>query len=283
MGSPVLLTLGHGYSAAALAASLQPGWRCIGTVRSGQKSVALASKGVEPVLWDDRAAVDEAIRIATHIVMSIPPDADGDPAILRHGETLRDAKQIEWVAYLSTTGVYGDRRGGWVDETTEPAPGNERSVRRVEAERAWISTGLPVQIFRLSGIYGPGRSAFERLRAGRATRIVKPGQVFSRIHRDDIARALRASIGRPNPGAIYNLADDLPAPPQDVVAYAAERLGLPIPPDIPLEEANLSPMGLSFYAESRRVSNTQTKKDLGIDLLYPDYRAGLDAILAQET
>lgn len=282
MESPVLLTLGHGYAAAALAASLGPDWRLLGTVRSDQKSVELRESGVEALLWDDDAAVQEAIRAATHIVVSIPPDEDGDPALLRHEGPLKAAPRLEWIAYLSTTGVYGDRQGGWVDETSDLAPVNARSARRVAAERAWIRTGLPVHIFRLAGIYGPGRSALDRMRQGRAQRIVKPGQVFSRIHRDDIAQTLRASMEHPAPGTAYNLADDAPAPPQDVIAYAADLLGLPCPPEIPFDEAELSTMARSFFGESKRVSNARIKNRLGVVLRYPDYQSGLKAILAAE-
>ncbi|WP_424932798.1 SDR family oxidoreductase [Amaricoccus macauensis] len=282
MESPTLLTVGHGYAAAALAASLGPAWRRIGTVRSDQKSVVLRASGVEPVIWDDAEAVDAAIHAATHILVSIPPGEEGDPALLRHHAALKSAPRLEWVGYLSTTGVYGDRQGGWVDETSDLAPVNARSARRVNAERAWIATGLPVHIFRLAGIYGPGRSALERLRAGRAQRIIKPGQYFSRIHREDITQVLRASLAHPAPGRAYNLADDEPAPPQDVIAYAADLLGLPCPPDIAFEDADLSPMARSFYAESKRVSNARIKEELGVALHFPDYRAGLAGILAAE-
>jgi nucleoside-diphosphate-sugar epimerase len=187
---------------------------------------------------------------------------------------------LEWIGYLSTTGVYGDRAGGWVDETAELRPVNARSRWRVEAEAAWAASGLPVEIFRLAGIYGPGRSAFDRLREGRAQRIVKQGQIFSRIHVDDIAAALAASIAAPRPAVVWNLADDEPAPPEDVIAYAAELLGLPVPPAIPFEEAELSPMARSFYAESKRVSNRRLRETLGVALAHPTYREGLRAILA---
>ncbi len=157
---------------------------------------------------------------------------------------------------------------------------NERSRWRVVAEAAWLASGLPVQIFRLAGIYGPGRSAFDRLRAGRAQRIVKPGQVFSRIHVDDVARVLQASMARPRPGGIYNVADDEPAPPQDVIAYAAELLGLPVPPELAFAAAELTPMAASFWAESKRVSNRRIRQELGVGLAFPDYRSGLRAVLA---
>jgi nucleoside-diphosphate-sugar epimerase len=195
------------------------------------------------------------------------------------GGALR-ARGPDWVGYLSTTGVYGDRAGGWVDEDSELRPVNARSRWRVEAERAWAESGLPVEIFRLAGIYGPGRSAFDRLREGRAQRIVKEGQLFSRIHVDDIAAALAASIATPRPGAVWNLADDEPAPPEDVIEHAARLLGLPVPPAIPFETAELTPMARSFYAESKRVSNRRLRETLGVALAHPTYREGLAAILA---
>ncbi|MCB1353126.1 MAG: SDR family oxidoreductase [Rhodobacteraceae bacterium] len=274
---PTLVTLGHGYSAAALAASLGTGWRRIGTVRTAERADELRRAGVLPVDWADAAAVETAIGEASHILVSIPPDAGGDPALARFGASLAAARPL-WVGYLSTTGVYGDRQGDWVSEASPLRPVNARSERRVAAEAAWRATGLPLHIFRLAGIYGPGRSALDRLREGRAQRIVKDGQIFSRIHRDDIARVLRASIERPRPGAAYNVADDLPAPPQDVIAYAAKLLGLPCPPAIAFEDAGLSPMARSFYAESKKVSNRLIREELAVDLAYPDYKAGLRAI-----
>jgi len=240
----------------------------------------MRASGVAALLWEDAAAVARAIAAADHILVSLPPGDNGDPVLARHAAALADAAP-RWVGYLSTTGVYGDRAGGWVDEESAIAPATERGRRRAAAEAAWLATGLPVHLFRLAGIYGPGRSALERVRAGRAQRIVKPGQVFSRIHVADIARTLAASIARPRLGRAYNLADDLPAPPQDVIAFAAELLGVPPPPEIPFGEADLSPMARSFYAESKRVSNARIKDELGVRLRHPDYRAGLRAILAE--
>ncbi|MEM1066115.1 MAG: SDR family oxidoreductase, partial [Pseudomonadota bacterium] len=197
------------------------------------------------------------------------------------------APHLEWVGYLSTTGVYGDHGGGWVDEHTALTPATKRGEMRRVAEAAWqalaVETGLPLHIFRLAGIYGPGRGPFAKVRAGTARRIVKEGQVFSRIHVEDIAQVLAASIARPKPGAIYNLCDDDPAPPQDVIAHAAELLGLPLPPAIAFEEAELSPMARSFYAESKRVRNDRIKEELGVTLHYPSYRDGLAALLAAES
>lgn len=281
MSRPVLLTLGHGYSAAALAATLGPGWRRIGATRAAGKAAAMRAAGVESLDATDDAAVDAAIDAASHVLVSAPPSAEGDPVLARLGARLR-RRGPAWVGYLSTTGVYGDRAGGWVDETAGPAPVNDRGRWRVEAERGWAATGLPVEVFRLAGIYGPGRSVFDRLREGRAQRVVKPGQVFSRIHVEDIAQAIAASIAAPRPGATWNLADDEPAPPQDVVAYAAGLLGIAPPPEVAFEAAELGPMARSFYAESKRVCNRRLKEELGVRLRYPDYRAGLRAILAAE-
>jgi nucleoside-diphosphate-sugar epimerase len=275
---PVLLSLGYGYSAAAFAASLPGNWRRIGTTRSSEKAAAMAAEGVEPVDATDADAVARAIAAADHLLVSAPPGPEGDPILARHAGDLVAARPV-WVGYLSTTGVYGDREGGWVDEDDPLAPVNDRSARRVAAERAWLATGLPVEIFRLAGIYGPGRSAFDRLREGRAQRIVKEGQVFSRIHVADIAGALRTAIAHPRPGRIVNLADDAPAPPQEVIAYAAGLLGMEPPPEISFEEADLSPMARSFYGESKRVANRRMREDLGYAPLYADYAAGLAAIL----
>lgn len=193
------------------------------------------------------------------------------------------AGRLEWAGYLSTTGVYGDHEGDWVDEDSPLEPSTERGQKRVVAEAAWAAIpGLPLHIFRLAGIYGPGRGPFEKVRRGTARRIIKQGQVFSRTHVEDIAQVLEASINRPNPGAAYNVCDDDPAPPQDVIGYAAELLGLPLPPAVDFEEAEMSPMARSFYAESKRVENSRIKDELGVQLIYPDYKAGLEALLAEE-
>jgi nucleoside-diphosphate-sugar epimerase len=277
-----LLSIGHGYSAQALARLLLPqGWRVIGTTRSAEKAVHLHSQGIEPVVWSgaaDDPALTPALAEASHVLTSVAPDAAGDPVIAAAGAALRKAKP-EWVGYLSTTGVYGDHHGGWVDEATPLLPGTRRGVWRVAAEAEWQALGLPVHIFRLAGIYGPGRGPFAKVRDGTARRILKPGQVFSRIHVEDIGQILAASIGQPHPGAIYNLCDDEPAPPEDVIAHAAALLGLPIPPAENWDTAEMTPMARSFYAESKRVRNDRIKADLGVDLLYPDYRLGLAALL----
>ncbi len=284
----ILLSLGHGYSAQELARRLLPqGWRVIGTARRPEALAALAAGGVEPVLWPG-TPLGPALAQATHLLTSIPPQAaGGDPVLAAEAEAILAARQLAWAGYLSTTGVYGDHGGGWVDETTPCAPTSPRAAARLDAENAWAALSraadLPLAIFRLAGIYGPGRSPFDRLRAGTAQAVVKPGQVFSRIHVEDIAAAVAASMNRPPQGmAIYNLADDTPAPPQDVLWHAADLAGLPRPPAVAYAEAELSPMARSFYADSKRVRNDRIKRDLGLHLAYPDYRAGLAAILAAE-
>ncbi len=282
-----LLSFGHGYSAQALGQLLTPDrWRIIGTTRTADKASRLKTQGVEPVVWPG-SDLSGALDAATHILVSAAPTETGDPVLEALGDRIAArAPNLTWVGYLSTTGVYGDHRGGWVDETTPLTPSTRRGRLRVAAETAWRQlsdrAGLPLHIFRLAGIYGPGRGPFAKVRDGTARRIIKPGQVFSRIHVDDIAQVLAASIARPDPGAIYNVCDDDPAPPQDVIAYAAELLNLPLPPEIAFDEADLSPMARSFYAESKRVRNDRIKEDLGVRLLNPDYRTGLAALLRAE-
>ncbi len=275
MTRPSFLMLGHGYSAAALAARL-PDWRVLGTTRTPGRGVR-AGRGGGPM--GRRRGDGRGHRRGGGDPRLDPARRRRDPALQRYGQALGKAR-AKWVGYLSATAVYGDRQGGWVDETSALEPVTERGRWRVASEAAWAASGLPVQIFRLAGIYGPGRSPLDRLREGRAHRVVKAGQIFSRIHVDDIAAALLASMARPDPGRVYNLADDLPAPPQDVIAFAAELLGLPVPPEVPFEAAELSPMARSFYAESKRVANGRVKAELGLRLAHPDYRAGLRAILA---
>lgn len=282
-----LLSFGHGYSARALARILRPlGWRIIGTTRKAEKARALQAEGVEPLIWPG-ADMTSALDAADYLLISAGPDASGDPVLAAlRGQITAAAPHLKWVGYLSTTGVYGDHQGGWVDENTPLTPSTQRGVQRVGAESAWqnlaAETGLPLHIFRLAGIYGPGRGPFAKVRDGAARRIIKPGQVFSRIHVDDIAQTLAASIARPNSGAFYNLCDDDPAPPQDVIAYAAELLGLPLPPAQNYATAEMTPMARSFYAESKRVRNDRIKDELGVRLIYPDYRHGLAALLAAE-
>ncbi|WP_323798125.1 NAD-dependent epimerase/dehydratase family protein [Nisaea sp.] len=217
------------------------------------------------------------------MVASIPPGEEGDPALLQHLADLRALPSLEWVGYLSTPAVYGDRGGAVVHETDLPNPGSERGRRRLAAERAWVSTfentDVSVQVFRLSGIYGPGRSAIDQLRSGKARIIDKPGQVFNRIHVDDIGTILMASMQRPNHGRIYNVADDEACPSGDVIRYAAELLDMEAPEPIPFDSAELSPMARSFYSECKRLDTARIKSELGVKLAYSTYREGLRSIL----
>ena len=280
----VLLSFGHGFSARALARRLVPqGWRVIGTTRNAEKAEALRDEGVEGVVWPG-SDLSEALGAATHLLTSVSPGEEGDPVLNALGDDIAAiAGRLDWAGYLSTTGVYGHHEGDWVDEASPLEPSTERGQKRVVAEAAWAAIpGLPLHIFRLAGIYGPGRGPFEKVRRGTARRIIKKGQVFSRTHVEDIAQVLEASINRPNPGAAYNVCDDDPAPPQDVIGYAAKLLGLPLPPAVDFEEAEMSPMARSFYAESKRVDNSRIKDELGVVLRYPDYKAGLEALLAEE-
>ena len=279
-----LLSFGHGYSARALSRILLPkDWRIIGTTRDEDKAVRLMNEGVEPRIWPG-ADMIPALNAATHILISAGPDDAGDPILAQlETEIAARADQFEWVGYLSTTGVYGDHNGDWVDEETPLTPATKRGIARVEAEAAWQAIpDLPLHIFRLAGIYGPGRGPFAKVRNGTARRIIKQGQVFSRTHVADIARILAASIKKPNIGSIYNVCDNDPAPPEDVIAYAAELLGMPIPEAIDYETADMTPMARSFYAESKKVRNDKIKTELGVELLYPDYKTGLKALLARE-
>jgi nucleoside-diphosphate-sugar epimerase len=281
-----LFCFGLGFSAKVLAARLHAeGWDVIGTSRSLEKAANLAALGYDSHVFDGTAPLSDpsVLAAATHMLISVPAEEDADAVLRWHSDAIARLPNLKWLGYLSTTGVYGDRAGGWVDETTPINPTQGRSRRRAEAEAGWLRLqaehGVPVHVFRLAGIYGPGRNQLEGVKRGTAHRINKPGQVFCRIHVADIASALQASMARPNPGAIYNLADDEPAPPQDVVAYAAELLKLPVPPEIPFAAANLSPMAASFYADSRRVRNDRIKSELGVTLQYPTYREGLAALL----
>lgn len=278
-----LISFGHGYVAQALGqALLADGWQVFGTTRDASRADALANTGVTPLLWSDEGAIRAAMGQASHLLASAAPGPQGDPVLAAFGPAIAAAaSRLRWAGYLSTTGVYGDHQGAWVDEDTPLTPSTARGQARVLAEAEWQAlTALPLHIFRLAGIYGPGRGPFAKLRAGTAQRIVKPGQVFSRIHRDDIVRVLRASMAHPNPGRMYNLCDDDPAPPQDVIGHAAQLLGLPMPPEIAFDQADLGPMARSFYAESKRVSNARIKQELGVSLAYPTYRQGLASLLA---
>ncbi len=274
-----VLFLGFGFSASTLAAGLDKSeWRITGTSRSAESAAAITALGHDGVVFDGLEEIPQSV---THIVSSIPPDDDGDPVLRRFAAQLTE--RFTWVAYLSTTGVYGDHGGAWIDEATPLTPNTERGQRRCHAEMAWLglheSQGLPVHFFRLAGIYGPGRNALLSVRDGTAKRIIKPGQVFSRIHVEDIAGILLGSMAKPNPGRGYNVADDFPCPPQDVIAHAATLLGMPVPPDIAFAEATLSPMARSFYADSKRVSNARVRAELDYIFRYPSYREGLADLL----
>ena len=281
---PRLFCFGLGYSALALARALKArGWTVAGTCRSEDARLALAAEGIEAYLFDrERPLADPSAKLAgtTHVLSSVPPDDQGDPVLDCHADAVA-ALDTNWIGYLSTTGVYGDRGGDWVDESSVLRPVGPRGRRRVEAEEGWLDLwrrhGRPVHLFRLAGIYGPGRGPFEQVRTGTARRVIKPGQVFSRIHVDDIVQVLEASMAKPHPGAAYNVCDNEAAPPQDVIVEASRLLGIPPPPEIPFETADLSPMARSFYDELKRVSNRRIREELGVRLRYPTYREGLAA------
>lgn len=274
-----LFSFGHGYSAQALSRILAPkGWQIFGTTRDGEGTDAIRASGADPLIWPGE--VPNLDRV-THLLISTAPGEAGDPVLAALGDEIRKrASQFTWVGYLSTTAVYGDHQGAWVDEDTPPTPTAKRGKWRMLAEEQWAAVpGLPVHIFRLAGIYGPGRGPFSKLTRGGLRRIIKPGQVFSRIHVDDIAQVLQASMTRPNPGSVYNVCDDEPVPPQDVIGYAAELQGLPLPPAVSFDEADLTPMARSFYNENKRVRNDRIKDELGVELIYPNYRVGLEALM----
>lgn len=284
-----MLIFGHGYSSAATASAihaLDPAATITGTHRAPD---AEAEDGVR-LLGFDGAAPSDALRAAlaeaTHVLVSIPPGADGDPVLTALGDALKGAPRLGWIGYFSTVGVYGDFGGAWVDESASTEPTNRRSQWRVKAEADWRALAeerdLPLLVLRLAGIYGPGRSGFDKVRDGTARRIVKPGQVFNRIHVEDIGRVTALAAER-RLGGTFNLADGEPAPPQDVVAHAAGLIGVPVPPDQPFETAEMTEMARSFYSDNKRIASRAILEALGISLLYPSYREGLAAILAAET
>jgi nucleoside-diphosphate-sugar epimerase len=280
-----LFIFGTGFSSKAFVEEVRDQFEWIGgTTRSPEKADALRDLGVEPFIFDGEIqgeGIADALKTATHVLVSIAPNEAGDPVLNQYASDIAAAKP-HWIGYLSTVGVYGNHDGAWVDEETPLNPVSKRSVQRVAAEEAWLAfaakNDLPVQIFRLSGIYGPGRNAFENFKKGTARRLVKPGQVFNRIHVADIAGALKAAMAKPST-RVFNVTDDEPAPPQDVVAFAAQLLGVEAPPEIPFETADLSPMARSFYGENKRVSNQRLKEELGFTFRYPDYRTALKALL----
>lgn len=285
---PHLFCFGLGYTANVLAKRLlAQGWQVTGTARTSDGAAALKQAGYRGLVYDGDAPapdVGRALANANHILLSVPPGPDCDPVYLHHGDDIANSAAVQWIGYLSTIGVYGDAGGDWVDETTVANPGSERGKRRLDAENTWRALGKatqkPVMVFRLPGIYGPGRNTLEDVRAGKARSIVKPGQVFNRIHVDDIATALEAAIRTPMADRVFNITDDEPAPPQDVVNFAADLLQTSRPPSYDFATADLTQMARSFYSESKRVSNARMKQELGVSLAYPNYRDGLKAIAA---
>lgn len=285
-----LFCFGLGYTAGRLARDLlTDGWTVTGTCQTAARQAEWTAQGIEAFVFDEKSPLADApaaLAGTTHLLSSVPPVDGGDPVLMGHGGNIRALGDVQWAGYLSSTGVYGDTGGATVDERSPVNPTSERARRRAEAEARWLALakdhGLPVHVFRLAGIYGPGRSALDLVRADGARRIEKPGHLFSRIHVDDIVTVLKASMSRPDPGAIYNVSDDEPAAAADVTQFACELLGTAPPPAIPFEEAEkeMSPMALSFWRDNRRVDNTRIKEELGVALAYPNYRAGLQAVLA---
>ncbi len=285
-----LFLFGYGYSAHAFVDRIRGRIAWLGaTARDDASEAKLREHGVDVCRFDGTApgaGLAAALNVASHVLVSIPPDAEGDPVLRHHGDDIaRAARGLDWIGYLSTVGVYGDHGGAWVDEEAECRPVSARSRRRLGAEAAWLDCAekadVPVGIFRLAGIYGPRRNALRTLSEGRGKRIIKPGQVFNRIHVADIAAVLEGAIAAPAT-RIYNVADDEPAPPQDVITLAAELLGMEPPPETPFDAAQLSPMAASFYGENKRVSNRRIRDELGVDLEYPTYRKGLAALAEGE-
>ncbi len=277
-----MFIFGAGYTAGYLSKTLtEQGWIVYGTTRRQERFDEIAKSGAHPLLIDD-PEMSERLSACSHVLISAGPSENEDPTLNAYQSVFVE-NRFEWVGYLSTTGVYGGTEGEWVDEDTPLHPTTTRGQQRKLAEEAWSDVpNLPLHIFRLAGIYGPGRGPFSKVKSGKAQRIIKKDQVFSRIHVEDIVQVLSASIAAGTNGGIYNVCDNYPAPPQDVIGYAAELLGLPIPPAIAFEDANLSPMGRSFYAENKRAANERIKSELGIVLKYPDYKTGLDALVRLE-
>ena len=277
-----LFCFGLGYVATKFADDLlSKGWRVSGTCRTTEKFPHLKTLGITPYLFDEYLPLEGVwdLNSVTHIVVSIPPGADGDVVLNQHIDDLRNIPNLKWIGYLSTTGVYGDYKGGWVDETSQTKPDQDRLKNRIKAEEEWLSSGLPVNIFRLSGIYGKGRNVIDSLKSGTAKRIQKENQFFNRIHVEDISQILQASIKKEVLGQVYNCSDDLPAAQGDVVEYAANLIGFNPPELIRFEDADLSDMARSFYSASRKVSNQKIKDELGVGLIYPTYEEGLSGCL----
>ncbi len=282
-----LFCFGLGFSAQALAKRLVPqGWDVSGTVRGEQDEIKAESISVCPFDGSHPTAeISEAISRATHLLITIPPQPSGDVVLENFGKEISKARHLQWIGYISSTGVYGDAKGEWVDESSPLLASTDRNLRRIEVESAWLKVGQdqgpPVMIFRCVGIYGPGRNLLVSVRQGRARRIDKPGLVFSRIHSEDLAQTLEASMKKPRSGEIYNVSDDCPSPPAEAVEYACSLLDVEPPPLVPYEKADLSPTARGFYITNKRISNKKIKQELGVKLQYPDYRLGLSALLKE--
>ncbi len=281
-----LFCFGLGFAGATLGrVLLADGWRVIGTARDMAGCQQLKEAGFEACVFSGEEpgeAISYLLASASHVLNSVPP-GPRDPVLAQHGVDLQKCAALQWFGLLSTVGVYGEHHGGWVDEDTRPAPIAPRSMERLRAEQDWQAffkeREIDPHIFRLPGIYGPGRNQLEAVKRGKARRLIKCGQVFNRIHVADIAQTLHASMLAPQAGQLFNISDDEPAPPQDVVSYACDLLGKQLPPEVKFEEADLSPMARSFYGECKRVRNERIKRALGITLKYPTYRQGLRALL----
>ncbi len=282
-----LFCFGLGFSSQGLAKRLLPhGWEVSGTVRGEQEESIAKNISVYPFDGSNSTPeISEVISRATHLLITIPPQASGDVVLQNFSEEISRARHLQWIGYISSTGVYGDTQGEWVDESSPLLASADRNRQRIEVESAWLKLGkvhgLPVMIFRCVGIYGPGRNLLVSVRQGRARRIDKSGLVFSRIHSEDLAQTLEASMKKPQSGEIYNVSDDCPSPPAEAVEYACGLLGVEPPPLIPFEEADLSPTARGFYITNKRVSNKKIKQELGVTLRYPDYRSGLKELLKE--
>ena len=281
MKSPCLLIFGHGYTASALVDHLgTEDWEIFGTTRNVDTADLLKENNITPLMWSDDTSIKSIIKRSNCILHSIAPTEVEDPVYEKFAEDIiARSMNLSWFGYLSTTSVYGNHDGQWVDEKTPVNPSGNRGLLRVNAENTWARiNNLPLHIFRLAGIYGEGRSPLDKIRSGKAQLISKPGQFFSRIHVEDIAQVLKASIEMPNRGSIYNVCDDMPAAPDEVLAYAAKLLNYPEPPRINFEEAELSPMAKSFYSDNKRVNNHLIKNEFSLALKFPNFKAGLDAL-----
>jgi dTDP-D-glucose 4,6-dehydratase len=280
-----LFCFGLGFSSQALAKRLLPqGWDVSGTVRGEQDESSSKNNSVYPFDGSHSTVeISEAISRATHLLITIPPQASGDVVLQNFSKEISRARHLQWIGYISSTGVYGDTQGEWVDESSPLLASTDRNRQRIEVESAWLKIGrdhgLPVMIFRCVGIYGPGRNLLVSVRQERARRIDKPGLVFSRIHSEDLAQTLEASMKKPQPGEVYNVSDDCPSPPAEAVEYACSLLGVEPPPLVPFEEADLSSTARGFYITNKRVSNKKIKQELGVTLRYPDYKSGLKELL----